>query len=173
MRARTHTFAKKAQYLTLDAFIASMIVAVTLVIIVAARSTHPYTAQSELISKGFTETLSQARLSELNNPYVSNLSRAGNITNPDNTVLQQATEFYLTDRKGQAFELLKNITEGLIAPTYSFKILINNEMIYNRTIANENTSSNLVSSKKIVFGAVNRTAFVYGPTIAEIVVWQR
>ncbi len=162
---------KKAQYLTLDAFIASMIIAVTIVIVLASRSTQPYTAQSELISKGFAESLSQAKLSELNNPYVTNLTRAGNITNLDNTVLQQAAEFYFTDRKGQSFELIKNVTQGLIQPQYSFKILIDGEMIYNRSLSNENLSTTLVSSKKIVFGVVNRTALVYGPVISEIRVW--
>ena len=165
-------FGKKAQYMTLDAFIASMIVAITLVIVLTARSSQPYTAQSELISKGFSESLSQARLGELNNAYVTNSTRAGNITNLDNTVLQQAVEFYFTARKDQSFELLKNVTQGLITPRFSFKILINNEMIYNRTLSNENASSVLVTSKKIVFGVVNRTAMVYGPTITEVVVWQ-
>lgn len=163
---------KKAQYLTLDAFIASMIVAVTLVIVLAARSTQPYTAQSELISKGFADSLSEARLSDLNNPYVTNSTRAGNITNLDNTVLQQAAEFYFTDRKDQSFELLKNVTQGLVSQRFSFRIMINGEMIYNQTYSNENRSIVLVSSKKIVFGVVNRTALAYGPTIAEVRVWQ-
>lgn len=166
----THT--KKAQYLTLDAFIASMIVAVTIVIILAARSAQPSTSQPELISEGFAETLSQTRLGELNNLYVTNLSRAGNITSMENTILQQATEFYFTARKDQAFELLKNVTVGIVSPTYSFEILINGDMIYNRTISNENTSSVLVSSKRIIFGVVNDTAMSYGPTITEIRVWQ-
>ena len=162
----------KAQYLTIDAFIASMIVAVALVIVLAAKSAQPYTTQSELISKGFTETLTSSRLSELNNPLVINMTKNSTITNVDNTVLQQATEFYFTARRHYAAELIKNVTSKLIPPQYSFKLLINNDLIYERAVSNENTSAVLVSSKKLIFGVVNRTALVYGPTITEFRVWQ-
>lgn len=164
--------AKKAQYLTIDAFIASMIVAVTLVIVLAARTSQPYVVQSELISKGFADSLSQVKLKELNNPFVINLSRNGTITNLDNTVLQQATEFYILGNRGLASDLLKNTTQRLIAPQYSFKILINHDLIYARALVNENTSAALISSKKLVFGVINRTVLVYGPTKAEVIVWQ-
>lgn len=164
--------AKKAQYLTIDAFIASMIVAVTLVIVLAARTSQPYIVQSELISKGFADSLSEVKLKELNNPLVITLSRNGTITNPDNTILQQAAEFYVTGQKDQAFDLLKNVTHRLIAPQYSFKILINHDLIYNRSLVNENMSATLISSKKLVFGVINRTALVYGPTTAEVMIWQ-
>ena len=168
-----HSFRNnRAQYLTIDAFIASMIVSVTLILIIAARSSQPYSVQSELISKGFAESLAATKLSELNNPLVISLSKAGNITNLDNSILQQAAEFYFTARPDQAFKLLLNVTYGLIAPQYSFKILINHDLIYNRTLTNENRSAVLVSSKKLVYGVVNKSAMVYGPTTAEVVVWQ-
>ena len=164
--------AKKAQYLTIDAFIASMIVAVTLVIVLAARTSQPYVAQSELISKGFADSLSQVKLKDLNNPLVINLSRNGTISNLDNTVLQQATEFYVIGKRDYASALLKNVTQRLIAPQYSFKILINHDLIYSKALVNENTSATLISSKKLVFGVINRTTLVYGPTTAEVIVWQ-
>jgi len=163
---------KKAQYLTLDAFIGAMIVAVALVILLAARTNRPYTAQSELVSKGFSESLSEAKLSQLNNPLVILLIKNNTITNTDNTVLQQATEFYVIGEKYFAAELLKNVTSNLIPPQYSFKVVINNEVIYERSLTNENTSGVLVSSKKLMFGVINKTAVVYGPTIAEVRVWQ-
>lgn len=163
---------KKAQYLTLDAFIGAMIVAVALIIIIAARTNKPYTAQSELISKGFAESLSAAKLNQLNNPLVIIWIKNSTITNTDNTVLQQATEFYMVNQKYYAAELLKNVTYNLIPSQYSFKVLINNERIYERSLTNENKSGVLVSSKKLIFGVVNKTAFVYGPTIAEVRVWQ-
>ncbi len=163
---------KKAQYLTLDAFIGVMIVVVAIVIILAARTAKPYTAESESISKGFAESLSSAKLSQINNPLRIILTKNKTITNTDNTVLQQATEFYVVGEKYFAAELIKNVTYNLIPPQYSFKVLINGEQIYVRSLTNENTSGVLVSSKKLMFGVINRTAQVYGPTIAEVRVWQ-
>lgn len=163
---------KKAQYLTIDAFIASMIVAVTLVIVLAARTTLPYTSQSESVSKGLAESLSQVKLSELNNPLITSMARDGTITSMDNTILQQVTEFYFVGNRHYAFELLRNVSQSLIPKQYSFNVIVNNELIYNRTVRTENSSSVLVSSKKLVFGVVNRTALVYGPTIAEVRLWQ-
>ena len=162
----------RAQYFTLDAFIGAMIVAVALVIIFAARTNRPYTAQSELVSEGFADSLSSVRLIELNNPLVIALIKNGTITATDNTLLQQATEFYATGQKYWSNELLKNVTFNLIPPQYSFKVLINDEKVYERSITNENKSTVVVSSKKLVFGVVNRTDFIYGPTIAEVRVWQ-
>ncbi|HIG98568.1 TPA: hypothetical protein HA231_04055 [Candidatus Woesearchaeota archaeon] len=163
---------RKAQYLTIDAFIAAMIVATTLVIVLAERASQPYTTQSELLSKGVSESLAQAKLIDLNNPLIVNLSLEGNITNLDNTVLQQATEFYLTQRKSQAFRMLQNVTQRLIDQKYSFRIIINGDLIYNRTLTSENTSVAVVSSRKIIFGVINKTALAYGPVIAEVTVWQ-
>ena len=163
---------KKAQYFTLDAFIASMVVAVTLVIVLAARTNLPYTSQSEAISKGLAESLSQVKLSELNNKLILNMSKNGAITNLDNTLLQQVTEFYSVGNNHYAFELLKNVSQALIPKQYSFSVIVNNDLIYNRTIRTENSSSVLVSSKKLIFGVINKTALVYGPTIAEVRLWQ-
>src|SRR3990167_9117050 len=145
---------KKAQYLTLDAFIGVMIVVVAIVIILAARSAAPYTAESEAISKGFAESLSSVKLSEINNPLVINLTKNKTITNTDNTLLQQATEFYWVKEKYFANELIKNVQ---IYARYAGGPAQGN---------NENTSGVLVSSKKLIFGVINRTAQVYGPTIA-------
>ena len=149
-----------------------MIVAVTLVIVLAARTNLPYTSQSEAISKGLAESLSQIKLSELNNPLILQMSKSGTITNLDNTVLQQVTEFYFVGNKNSAFELLRNVSQTLIPKQYSFDVIVNNDMIYNRTIKTENSSSVLVSSKKLIFGVVNKAASVYGPTIAEVRLWQ-
>ena len=163
---------KKAQYLTIDAFIASMIIAVTLVIVLAARTTLPYTSQSEAISKGLAESLSQVKLSELNNQLILDMSKNGIITSLDNTILQQATEFYFVGNTHYAFELLRNVSQTLIPKQYSFAVIVNNDLIYNRTTRTENSSSVLVSSKKLIFGVVNKAALVYGPTIAEVRLWQ-
>ncbi|MBI2142984.1 hypothetical protein HYU20_01430, partial [Candidatus Woesearchaeota archaeon] len=63
MPIRSLCGSSRGQYLTIDAFIASMIVAVTLVIVLAARTSVPYTSQSETASKGLAESLSQVKLS--------------------------------------------------------------------------------------------------------------
>ncbi len=165
-------YSRKGQYFTIDAFIASMIVAVTLVIVLAARTSTPYTSQSEAASEGLAESLSQVKLSELNNQMIINMSRNGTITNLDNTILQQVTEFYIVGNRHYAFELLKNVSQTIIPNQYSFAVIVNNNLIYNRTVKSENSSAVLVSSKKLIFGVINKTALAYGPTIAEVRVWQ-
>lgn len=149
-----------------------MIIAVTLFIVFSARAGQPYTTQPELASRAMIESLSETKMKDISNPLVIRMLRDGNVTNGDNTVLQQVAEFHFTAREGHAFELLQNVTYGLVPPRYSFKVIINNHMVYNRTTSNENTSSIMVSAKKLVFGVVNRTALVYGPTLAEIRLWQ-
>jgi hypothetical protein len=163
---------KRAQYLTLDAFIASIIVASGLMLVLAARASVPNTVQSELLSKDFSSSLSSLKLKEINNPLILNMSKSGTINNMDNTVMQQVAEFYFINQKTNAFKLIQNVTYGLIPPQYSFSVLVNDEMIFNRTLASENTSTVLVASRRLIFGVINKTAAFYGPTVAEVRVWQ-
>ncbi len=163
---------KKGQYFTIDAFIASVIVAVSLLIALTARTAQPYTTQAELTAKGFADSLSQAKLWELNNPLITNLTNDGVITNLDNSVIQQVAEFYVLDQKDQAFELLSNVTFMLIPAQYNFEVIVDDQMIYNRTSINENQSKVIVSSQKLVFGVIGRSVQPYGPLLAEVRVWQ-
>ncbi|MBI2137461.1 hypothetical protein HYU12_03000 [Candidatus Woesearchaeota archaeon] len=174
---------KRGQYYTIDAFIALFVIAAGLILALAFHSFGHSSIQPEALSQELLNTFAETRISEVNNGFVLRQTGNGNITNKDNTVLQQAYEFkqYFDSRPGVGYkpeqfsnlsaELLESVTGGTIPPQYSFEVIIDGDVVYTRG-SGENESRILVSSKQIAFGALNRTQEFWGPVTAEVRVWE-
>lgn len=160
---------KRGYFFTLDAFMATAIITAGMLLILSARSFVPYATQTVYLSEGYIDTLASVKLYEINNPYVDELRLSGEITNSEQTVLEQVGEFYVTGRNDLAANLVRNITHGLIPIQYGFELLINKTKIYNQSTVPDKTLL-LVSSKRIVSGIINRSKL--WTLEAEMRVWQ-
>jgi len=182
--------AKRGQYFTIDAFIAMMVVVTGLILVFAISSYAPSSAQPELLSQEFVNTLAQTKIKEVNNPFVVQQVRGGNITNFDNTLLQQVYEFkryfdsFLVGcipaechgydpavHTNMSAEFLASLTPNLVPEQYNFEIIVDGDTLHGRGAGRENTSL-LISSKRIMFGVVNRSVEFWGPITVEVRVWQ-
>ncbi len=184
------SMSKRGQYFTIDAFVAMLVVSTGLILVFAVSSYNPSSSQPEVLSQEFINTLAQTKIKEVNNPFLTQQLKANNITDPDNTLLQQAYEFkryfdsnldgacapnchgydpvLYTDLSAQ---FLANVTQKLVPEQYNFEILLDTDVIYGRGTG-QDTSDLLVSSKRIVFGTVNKSVHFWGPITAEVRVWQ-
>ena len=160
---------KRGYFFTLDAFVAVGIIVIGLVLILTSNYYSPVTVQPIALSNDLMLTLSSTKITESNNDYVRNLSINGSITNRDNSLLQQAGEFYLNNQKSMSTSFVKNVTFNLVPPQYSFNVSINKTTIYNRG-SMARSSRLVVSTKSIVFGVYNNT--LWGPYPAEVAIWQ-
>jgi ribosomal protein L30/L7E len=173
MLRRSMVKSRKAQYLALDAFIAMMMLAVGLLLIFSTRTTVTYSKQPVTLSQDIADTLTSLKLNELNNQLIRNMTLNHTITNTENTVLQQAAEFYIHNHLSQASDLIKNVSHDIIPDQFSYDVTINNVLIYsNEGNSDKNTSRLLISTRKILFGTVNRTAEAWGPLVGEIAIWE-
>src|SRR3989338_3129417 len=163
--------AKRGQYFTIDAFVALSVIATGLILIFAVNTYHPYASPQQIISQDFVNTLSQIKIKEVNNPFVIQQVRGGNVTNLDNTFLQQAYEFKRYYSHNLSTWLISNVTQDLVPPQLNFDVVIDGAVMFGRGSGKE-TSELLVSSKKIVFGVVNKTAEFWGPVVVEVNIWQ-
>ncbi len=163
--------ARRGQYFTIDAFVALAVVATGLILVFAVNNYSPYSNPPKILSQEFVNTLAQTRIKEVNNPFVIQQVRGGNITNPDNTILQQAYEFKKYYNSNLSTWFISNVTQNLIPAQFNFEVVVDGKMMYSRG-SGKATSNMLVSSKKIVFGVVNRTTEFWGPVIVEVNVWQ-
>lgn len=166
---------KKGQYIILDAFIAAMMLAVGIMLILATRHSSSYLKQPVIASQDLASSLGSTKLSDLNDPLVLNMTSEGIITALDNTVLQQAAEFYKRNMAASAAELIRNVSARLIAPQYSFEVRVNNELIYSRASgegSRRNQSRLVIASRKVLFGVLNDTVELWGPWIGEVTVWE-
>lgn len=140
---------KRALFFTVDALIAALIMVAGLLLMTSSYvSEQPRTLISH-ISHDFMNVLSELKVYELNNSFVSNLTANGSIENVNNSVMVQLGEFWADDEIGLANEFAANITEGILPVIFGYSIAIDNETLYSRS--NPVTNS-LVSSKKIISG---------------------
>lgn len=160
---------KRGYFFTLDAFIAIAIITAGMLLILSAHSFVPYPTQTLYLSEGYIDTIASVKIYEVNNPYVDELRLNGQIKNPEQTLLEQVGEFYVTGRDDLATNLVRNITHGLIPEQYGFELLINKTRVYNQSILSNKTIL-LVSSKRIVSGIINRSEL--WTLEAEMRVWQ-
>src|SRR3989338_3198354 len=183
--------AKRGQYFTIDAFVALLVVTTGLVLVLAVNSYTPSSGQPERLSQEFVNVLAQTKIKELNNFFVMQQVRNGNITDFDNTILQQAYEFkryfdsFLVGcptatschgyepsvHTNMSAEFLASVTPSLVPKQYSFEIIIDGDSVHGRG-EGQDTTDLLISSKRIVFGVVNKSVEFWGPVTVEVRVWQ-
>ena len=119
---------KRGQYFTIDAFIALVVISTGLLLVLAVNSYSPSAAQPEILAYGIVNSFVQHKVNDLNNPFLKEKITDGNITNPHNTILQQAYEFkqYHAPPDGAVLtkKLLDNVTPELIPVQYGFEVRI-------------------------------------------------
>ena len=154
---------RKGFFFTLDAFVAVFIVVAGLLLLLINFTIQPYESQVVYLSEDVINFLSSSKVGpgDSNSLLLEDMRNEGNISNFDNTLLEQLSEFHFTDRNHLALELATNLTEGLLEPTHEMSIIINKSIIYNSSLQYNDTIF-LVSSKRIVFGLINETHF-WGP----------
>ncbi|MBI3034588.1 hypothetical protein HYY72_05510 [Candidatus Woesearchaeota archaeon] len=160
---------KRGYFFTLDAFVAMGIIVIGLVMILTSNYYSPVTVQPIALSNDVILSLSSTKVTEANNNYTLNLVLNGSITNKDNSLLQQAGEFYVNNQRSMSSNFVRNVTYSLVPQQYSFNVSINRTTIYNRGSLAK-SSRLVVSTKSIVFGVYNDT--MWGPYPAEVSVWQ-
>ena len=159
---------KKGYFFTLDAMISMGILVLGSMLIFSAYTRLPSQTQASELAQGTMEFLSSTKIKDLNNEYVGIggiLWNAGNITNGDNTLLQQMGQFYY------------EVRVPLIPGQFRLEFWIDSRMVYPKEAdrqhnASKNSTTILIPSKKIVYGTIGESAELFGPYEAEALVWQ-
>ena len=163
-----------AYFFVIDALIAASVIALSLIIIFGTHNVRKETTPTLRMVEDYTDYLVSTKVREFQGPYRDQLVNDGNITNLDNTLLEQLTEFYFQNKTRDTTTILRNFTEeisyGIVPPQRSVSLKINNSLIFSRENLPPNQSSLRLSSKKISFKKIN-DSYVYGPVIIEVSVW--
>lgn len=160
--------------------IALSILSIGLILIFSWNEYRPPTEQTYVVSEVILGILSETQIKNFNNYYAgqnSILTRNGNITDTDKTMLEQVIEFYYReDVKGCTFcsginqAFLSNITNALIPDEYNYMIMIDNNSIFNRstTLINE---SKFITPSRIIVHSIYNNSEVMGPYLVEVIAW--
>ncbi|MBN2112078.1 VWA domain-containing protein, partial [Candidatus Woesearchaeota archaeon] len=140
---------KKAVFFTIDAFIASGILFVGLLIISSFHVNSQPTVHLSYLSEDITGVFSELKVSEINSPYVASLISDGNIVHLNNSVMEQIGEFWAENNNGLAQNFTEAVLGGIIPEKYGYSVLVDDEEI----LHNEGSLNNsLISSRKIASG---------------------
>ena len=143
---------KKGVFFTIDSILAAGII---FIVILYASSSYVKGQPSfnlNYLSQDITKTLSTLTVKEIDNEYINERISSGDITNLDNTILEQIAEFWdgdTDDERLKANRTASNVTDLVVPDNIGFGMWIDNETIYKRSIP---IKKSLVSSKKIISG---------------------
>jgi hypothetical protein len=140
----------KGMYFSIDALLAIVILAIGVFTIHSMMPVQKTIDQSYVISTDFLNALSELKISELNNSYIKELIAEGNITNTNNTILQQIGEFWSENKTDIARNIILNLSKGIVPNQIKFGVWIDNETIY--TSDSPGDSASIIPSRRTVSG---------------------
>jgi len=171
---------RKGYFFTLDAMMSLGILIIGSFLIFTSYASVPSRVQTAILAEDVMDFLSSTKIRDLNNPYAGIgglLWQQGNITNADNTLLQQAGEFYYRNELGLAEKFIVNVTNELVPKPYKFEFWIDEYRIYPSSpsqehVSSKNTTKILLPSKKLTYGILNKGMDLFGPYKSEVLVWE-
>ncbi|MBS3095897.1 hypothetical protein J4480_00485 [Candidatus Woesearchaeota archaeon] len=173
---------KRGYFFVLDAVLGLIVLVTGVVLITSSYINAPQPVQVELLSDDLLNFLSNTKIKDLNNPYAGiggELWKQGEITDAENSLLQQAGEFYATNKPDTAEKFIQNVSKDIIPSQFRYEVWMNDIILYPKTPTAEHIKSKdgtglLLTSKKITFGIVNKTTSnLWGPYNAEVFIWEK
>jgi hypothetical protein len=170
---------KKGYFFVIDSLLALLIMTLGVILVFSFHKFSPGNQQISVTSADILGLLN-VKIRNLNNGYCgvnSLLTRDKNITNLDNTLIEQIAELhYRGVSHGCTFcpSLISNIVRNVTAnvPTeYSFVLKLEDETVYNRSITHLSDAKVVVPSRKIV-QTIYRQVESAGPYPVEVLVWR-
>ncbi|KHO46417.1 MAG: hypothetical protein QS98_C0003G0025 [archaeon GW2011_AR3] len=175
-RARaTMALKHKGYFYSMDAFIAMIIVAVGVFVVMQAQSKELPRTSVFLLADDLSNYLTHTKIYDLNEDYYPDSIKAWKqnqtIAHIDNTLLEQAGEFYAKGKPELANTFLSNVTIATAQSQYNFEIRIDDVVMFSSYTSTQDNAKSLISSKSIISGVIDNSNF-WGPYKAEIRVWQ-
>lgn len=155
---------RRAFMFTMDAFMAAVLLVSTLIVFANINVAKPSTETLEFLSRDIIETLSDINIYELrdSNDFVKDEIENGNITNFNNSVLEQIGEFWAKNKLSKAKLLAESALKGVVPPGYGFSLIIGDDVIY--TIPKDSsTSSSTINTRRMISG-IEKGKPIYGST---------
>ena len=173
---------KRGYFFVLDAMLALIVLVIGVFLVTSSYVDVPQPTQVSLLSDDMLNFLSNTKIKDLNNAYAGiggTLWGQGHIKDADNTLLQQAGEFYSTNKPDIAEKFIQNVSAGIVPQQFRYEIWIDNSPLYPKApspehIKSKNSTEILLTSKKLTFGILNKgTSDIWGPYKAEVFVWEK
>ena len=173
---------KRGYFFVLDAVLGLTVLIIGVFIVTSSYVRVPQPTQVKLLSDALLDFLSQTKIKNINNQYAGiggELWSQGEITNEDNSLLQQIGEFYYLNKRDTAEKFIQNISKDVMPAQFRYEVWVDNTLIYPKVpspghLASKGSTELLLTSKTLTFGIINKTTSnLWGPYKAEVFVWER
>jgi len=141
----------KGIYFTLDALFAAILIGMGLVLSSQLFISEVQQPQINYYSQDIVNSLANIYVHEVNDSYIQELIITGEITYPNNTVIEQIGEFYVLNKTELAENLSIIVGEKLIPERYGFQILVNDETVH-FVDSPDGDRYDLVSARRLISG---------------------
>src|SRR3989344_7786178 len=115
---------RKGYFYTIDALIAATLIFMAVLIIPKFYLAEPQSQNLNFVSQDIISTLSTIKVKDSTNPYIQSLIASNNITNTENTIIEQIAQFWALGQTQIAQDLTKNITDGIVPENTNFGLWI-------------------------------------------------
>jgi hypothetical protein len=173
---------KRGYFFVLDAMLALTVLVIGVFLATSSYVDVPQQTQVSLLSDDVLNFLSSTKIKDLNTAYAGiggALWSQGHIKDADNSLLQQAGEFYSAGRPDIAESFIQNVSAGIVPQQFRYEVWIDSFLLDPKPpslehIKSKNSTEIMLTSKKLTFGILNKTTSdIWGPYKAEVFVWER
>jgi len=140
---------KKAYFFTLDALLSLSIMVIGLMLISNVYVSSQPRTQLDYYSEDLISLFSDIKLDEINNSYINKLIADGNITDTENSILEQIGIFWVTNKTDLAQNLARNISYSIIPDRYGYAFVVGGDIVYSEP---KNKSRELTTHKSMITG---------------------
>lgn len=170
-----HNNHKKGFFFIIDTLLAIIIIFGGLVLILAGTTQTTLTAQAALTAQDLLRQLGSTRINESSDVVIIAARFNGTIPASDNyrSILEEVVYLTYQNRNATASQIINSSAASLIPAIYNAQFLINNSLLYNRSV-NTNTQASspfILKDRRIVIGLTN-TSQRFGPYVVEFAIWQ-
>lgn len=178
-------YSKKTQIFIFDMIFSFVIIIITFGIVFSYYSSTSKNIDIYELNNNILNSFTKTQINTLNDDYIKELFKLREIRNIQNSVAQQAAEFYYIytrDSNPYYLELSKNLSENFIDDFLTSELNIEVNLFDGATkinLMNQSASLNSVAlddaeltavSKRSVYGFMNETHY-FGPYKIEVVLW--
>lgn len=139
---------KKAIYYTMDGMLAGLLIVGITILLLQSSYYEPNIDQKSFITQDFLNTLSEIKISEINNTFIQQEIQSGNITNTNKSALEQIGEYWALGENSKAQTLLQLLVNFNQTETKIRVSMEDEELLLTGT----GESKNIVSTSRMVAG---------------------
>jgi hypothetical protein len=140
---------KKGIYYSTDALLAGLLLVGVAMTLLSLSYYEPAVEQKTFLSEDLLNVLSAIPVMQVTHPFVVDEIANGNITNLDNTVLEQMGEYWALNQTDKATYLFTIVTNNSLSSSMNIAFFIEDDELF---LQNDTAITNLVTTRRMISG---------------------